>query len=389
MYDRPEAWLDAVRRSHTAVETAQVLDGDDQPMRGADGVELPALKITSGEITEDAGAEVRHTGQLTIVDATGDLTPREMTDLLAPVGRRVRVRRGIEGFPDDDITLGTMFLTGTRARLDDQGRAEIPVTLYDRTIRLQRPLETALLIAAGRPIPSEIARILRVVEPALDIEPMLTAAAVTPRIVLDADTDVFAEALEFAATIGCDLFMSRDDRLTLRAVPSIGVNTQTVWRFSEAADALDEPYTSAIVSTETAMETDRIPNGIIVIGQHSSMQTPVRGEAWDERPSSVTYVGGEYGRYARRVPTEKATTIAQANAMARTILQAVNTATEVDVEVFPPPYHLVAGEDIVEVDAPSVGAEGRYILWSMTTPHGDLSAPAACTFRRAINEYDD
>ena len=382
MYDRTDEWYDLIRRSHTMVEAVEVLDFDGQPIRDADGVPVPPLDIVSGDVTEDAGAEVRHTATVEVVDPTGDLAPVDLDDLLMPTGRRLRITRTIDGTTDDPIPLATVYLTQTRARLDADGRATIPVTGYDRAVRLQRPTSRPLAVPAGRPVPTAIRDLLLTVDPTLTAE-VMASEATTPRLLFESDADLWAEAVELAATIGAELYISRDDRLTLRPVPTITPFTPAVWRITEETDP--PAFTSTAVSAETVVATDRIPNGIIVVGQHSSMTTPVRGEAWDDRPTSPTFRYGPYGAYPRFVRTEKATTVAAATAMARTILQTVNTATEVDVDVYPPPYHLVCG-DIVEADLPSVGASGRYILWSMATPLADPGGPAQLTLRRSIED---
>ncbi|HEX2578620.1 MAG TPA: hypothetical protein VHK88_19915 [Aquihabitans sp.] len=374
MYDQPDEWLDLVRRGHTMIETCEVLDFD--------GTSLMELDLASGDVTEDAGAEVRHNVSVDIVDPIGELTPVDLDDLLMPTGRRIRVSRGIVGTTGDMVPLATVFLTETRARLDGEGRATVPLTGYDRAIRLQRPTSRPLAIPAGRSTPLAIRDLLLTVDPTLTAD-VMTSAGTTPRLVFESDTDLYAQAGDLAATIGGELYVSRDDVLTLRPVPLITPFTPAVWRITEEVDPPER--TSTAITAETVIATDRIPNGIIVVGQHSSMTAPVRGEAWDMRPTSPTYRHGPYGDYPRFVSTEKATTIAAANAMATAILQTVNTATEVDVEVFPPPYHLVAG-DIVWADLPTVGASGRYILWSMSTPLADPGGSAQITLRRSITE---
>jgi len=382
VYDQPDEWLDLVRRSHTMVEAVEVLDHDDTVLTLPDG--STTLKVTGGDVTEDAGAEIRCSASIEVVDATGELNPTDLDDLLMPTGRRVRISRGIVDAAGDMIPLATVFLTQTRARLDAEGRATVPLTGYDRAVRLQRPTSRPLSIAAGRPWPTAIYNALLTVDRTLDAD-LMQSEETTPRLVLATDTDVWARMGEGATVLGAELYISRSDTLTLRPVPVITGRTPSVWRITEETDP--PARTSAALSAETIAATDRIPNGVIVIGQHSSMTAPVRGEAWDERPTSPTYRYGAYGQYPRIVRTEKATTPAQATAMARAILQTVNTATEVDVEVFPPPYHLVTG-DIVEADLPSVGASGRYILWRMVTPVGDPAGPAQLTLRRSIAEED-
>lgn len=375
MYDRSVDWYQRVTRSHGVVESAQIIDTDGSPVG-------PAFDVVGGDVTEDFGAEVRHHARLDIVDPTGDLTPTDVDDLLMPSGRRLRISRGITESDEPPVPLATIFITGSRASLDADGRATIPVVGYDRTVRLQRPSHRPVTIPAARPIVDAIQTVLTVADPTVDFDVSMTTGAISPRLTFESDTDLWSEAAGMAATAGAELFVSRVDRVTVRPVPTTTRwGGDTVWAVTEAVDP--PAMSSAVLTAETAIEADRLPNGVVVVGQHSSMSAPVRGEAWDLNPTSPTYRWGRYGAYPRFVRTEKATTVAAATAMARAILQTIGAATEVDVDVWPPPVHLVAG-DPIRLDLPSVGARGNYLLARIVTPLASPDAPAQCTFRRSL-----
>lgn len=367
MYDRPDEWYEAISGSHTMTETVEVL------VPGGDPV---TLEVVSGDVTEDAGADVRHHVQVEAVVPKGSAaTQAEVEALLRSDTTRLRVTRGVDGI-GDPVPLATVFATESRFRIGEDGRPAVPLTLYDRATRLQTPSNRPLALPAGLAYPQAILRTLLTADPTLAADVPPETAAVAPRLVWESETDLWSEGQMMAAAIGCDLYVSREDRLTIRPTPEILSGSAPVWRVTEEVDP--PARTSAVLEAETLRSRDGLPDGVIVIGQHSSLASPVRGEAWTTSDRT--------GR-AKWVRTEKAVTVAQATAMARTILATIGPADEVDVDVWPPPVHLVTG-DVVWLDIPSVGATDLYLLWSMTTPLADPSGPARCTFRRAIDPED-
>lgn len=366
MFDRSDEFYDAITRSHTMTETVQVLPDGGDPI---------TLDVVGGDVTEDAGADIRHTASLEVVDPTGTLTPTTLGDLLMPgAGARIRVLRGIADVTDDPVPLATVYVTDARVSVDGDGRATIPLSCMDRAHRLQTPSVRPLAIPGGQPYTQAILRTLLTADPSLILDEAPVTAALNPRLVWESETDLWAEAQTMAAAIGCDLFVGRDDRLTIQPTPQIAPASEPVWRVAEGDDG--RACCSAVLEAQTSNTFDGLPDGVVVVGQHSSMTSPVRGEAWSNPDRR--------GR-ARWIRTEKATTVAQAEAMAATVLATIGPALEVDVDVYPPPVHLVTG-DVVHLDIPSVGATGRYLLWSMTTPLAKPSGPASCTFRRAVED---
>lgn len=369
MYLVSDEFEAAIAGNHQMVETVDVLDAGDQVR---DDIEL---HILDGSVSEDSTSLVRHSTTFTVVDPTGILTPNDLDDALMPIGTRVRISRGVvlaDG-TTETVPLITAHLARSRARLDHEGRATIPVTGYDRSSRLQRPTVRPLAVPAGRPYPEAIRDILLTVDGGLDSE-VMASEWTTPSLVFEAAADLLNEAVDMATAIGAECYVSRDDRLIVRPIP---VRTDAhVWTF-------DEGPSSTVLDAEVVWETDQRPNGIIVVGQHSTMDNPVRGEAWDMDPTSPTFRHGPLGENPRFIRTEKVTTIPQAEAMARARLQDLAGAQEVDLTVYPPPVHLVTG-DVVHLDLPSVGATGPYVFTHMSTQLADPSAPADITVRRVI-----
>lgn len=364
MYDISDRFAAAIKGTHTPVETATVIDHD--------GTTLATLDVVGGDVTEDAGAIIRHHTQMTVVDPDGTLTPTDLDDLLMPIGTRVLVQRGLRFEADELYPLVTGWLADSRATLDNEGRATIPLAGYDRCSRLQRDTVRPLAIAPGRPYPDAIYDALLTVDPGLDAE-LMSSEWTTPRLLYEAETDMLAETVEMATAIGAELFVSREDTLVLRPIP---LRTGTpVWRLVEGA---------TVVSAEVAWSTDQRPNGVIVIGQHSSMSTPVRGEAWDTDPASPTYRYGPLGENPRFLRTEKAVTPAQCAAMAKAKLEDLGGAQEIDVDVFPAPVHLLTG-DVVTFTSERLGMDGvRFIVQRMVTPLATPDGPAQMTLRRGV-----
>jgi hypothetical protein len=150
-----------------------------------------------------------------------------------------------------------------------------------------------------------------------------------------------------------------------------------VWSF----DDTDNP---SIVEAKRLLSDEQTFNDIVVIGQSSSSQNPVSAEAYDDDPSSPTYILGPYGRVSQRVTFSLITTQDQAQDAANaTLYNSLGAAETVTIVVVPMPA-LEPG-DVIQVTTPEVGATGTYYINSMTTSLSPAEPQQLVCFRQSRN----
>jgi hypothetical protein len=77
---------DAVRAPHQHVARVEVL---------RDGAVIRTLDVHGGSVDADRSNRILRRFEATVADPTGELTPGDMRDLLAPFGTEVRLYRGV------------------------------------------------------------------------------------------------------------------------------------------------------------------------------------------------------------------------------------------------------------------------------------------------------
>jgi hypothetical protein len=363
-----EAWREVIGSADiTYRETATLLDESGQPTG-------PDLDVVSGSMTEDSTAQVRHDFALTVADPDGELRPTDPADLLMPFATRVRISRGLRHVDGtwEDITTIIGRVDETRFRL---GEGTVSMSGLDRSALLQEGSPVPARILAGRNAATAIRDLLWVKDPTIEFDLMVTDWTF-PQLSFPVDTDLLAEAVKNAATIGAEVFCTRDDRIALQPIPT--ATGPAVCRFVEGEN-------STVLGGDQAWKSYRVPNGVIVTGQHSSMSSPVRAEVRDEDPNSPTYWKGPYGYHPKFVTSERITTAGQALAMARGELERrLGGAHEIELSVIPDPS--VEAGDVADVSIPSLGVEGLFVVSRVSLSFGDPSAEMGVTLRSGVVE---
>lgn len=86
--------------------------------------------------------------------------------------------------------------------------------------------------------------------------------------------------------------------------------------------------TNTVLGGETQGNFEGTYNGVVVTGEGSQIDPPVRGEAWDDNPLSPTYFQGGFGLVPMFQSSSAVTTVAAAQRMAATILAKVKGRKE-------------------------------------------------------------
>lgn len=362
MWPVSDRFLAAMQDSHTVTERVRIID--------ATGATLPdddhSLIVAGGEIVESAGAMIRHSGHLTVLDPND-----EMDDLLAPGVNRLLLEKGIRFGPGDEelVPVMTGHIKGRRP-----GRGLWELTLLDRTMLCQRRATRTVVIPAGTPVPDAIYETLLAVDRGLSAS-LMTSEWTVPQQVFPPRTDLGEKAAQMAEAGGAVLYIDRLDGLVVAPRPL--VSNSPVWTIRDT-----DP---TFVDATSDEDIDQVPNVVTVTGQHSSMSEPVYGTARDLDPTSPTYVQGPAGeRVWEPPPTSMARTPEQAEEMAEGLLaQALGGSQEVQVELSVSPVHLMA-TDVVDLDLPSRGVRGRFVLHSRPAALGPAPQTTTITLRRGV-----
>jgi hypothetical protein len=124
-------------------------------------------------------------------------------------------------------------------------------------------------------------------------------------------------------------------------------------------------------------------NGVIVISNPTGATAPIQGSAWITDPNSPVYYLGPWGQVPYIVKTTTATTQAQCNAMALSILQLIYNAMDT-VSFSCVPNSALAEGDVVSVSSPRMGINGNYVISAATVPL-DTKTSMAVTCRPQVS----
>lgn len=171
--------------------------------------------------------------------------------------------------------------------------------------------------------------------------------------------DPWQDIQELAGAIGFEAFFDASGVFVCRPVPDPSVG-EPVWTFDQTANPV-------IAEIEFDLSSEQTFNDIVVIGQGTSSSNPFSAEAFDNDPSSPTFILGNYGRVTERVTSSLITSQDQAQEMADAALYAsLGAAATVTITVVPMPA-LEPG-DVVRINCANVNVSGTYRINSLTTP---------------------
>jgi hypothetical protein len=203
-----------------------------------------------------------------------------------------------------------------------------------------------------------------------------TTTRVCPLLVYGAQQggDPWQDIQELAQAIGYEAYFDAVGTFVCRPVPDPRVG-DPVWQFDEDAIQL-------VSEAERELSSEQTFNDIVVVGQSTSTANPFSAEAFDDDPSSPTYVLGPYGRVTQRLTFSLITSQDQAQDTANaTLYNSLGGADTVTLTVVPMPA-LEPG-DIIKVNCSNVRVNGTYMINSMTTPMSPADPMVLTCFRQS------
>jgi hypothetical protein len=186
--------------------------------------------------------------------------------------------------------------------------------------------------------------------------------------------DPWQDIQELAGAIGFEAFFDAVGTFVCRPVPNPSLG-DAVWTF-------DQTMNPVIAEAQRDFSSDQTFNDIVIVGQSTSSENPFSAEAYDNDPSSPTYILGPYGRVSERVTSSLIVSADQAQDMANAALyNSLGGADTVTLTVVPMPA-LEPG-DIVQVNCGNINVDGTYMINSMTTPLSPADPQQLTCFRQS------
>lgn len=284
MATRPtEKFLAALHVSHEAFSYVE--------LHSPDG-DIEILPAVGGDIKVDRTAAVRRGITVELVDPDGTLVPEGVNSVLTPFGAELHPFRGIRY--DDGTTevypLGVFRISKVSVKDTSGGSPTITVDGYDRSRTVARDKFTSVYtITQGTNLIDAIKDIVERTFSEVDYDLTTTTITTTAPKVYDANDDPWTAVTELAQSMGCDIYFDAEGALAI--VPPVDIDDLPNPDFSYVeGDGNTMTDISRVYSDEPGY------NGVIVVGESvGDEKPPVRGEAWDEEPTSVTYRFGPYG----------------------------------------------------------------------------------------------
>jgi hypothetical protein len=292
--------------------------------------DLSALGVVVDGSVTASHSPVQRSGEVTLVDRDGTLTPSDLTDLLVPAGNQIRLWRGVQYPAQTDallqevptttselVPIGTFRFISTDLQFPKIDLHEV----YDRAWVVQgAQLESVLTIAQGTPYVDAITNILQTAYPGVPTN-FPDTDEVTSLMTFDAETDPWQVAQNLAANIGMRLFF--DPMGVAQLVPETNPDTDPiVWTFDSTA-----PINSTLGGT-TRNLFGGSSNAVVVIAENTALPAPLRAVAYDLDPLSPTRYGGPYGKRPTFIRDEKIASQAQADHRAIYELQSLSGTHE-------------------------------------------------------------
>jgi hypothetical protein len=363
-----------IRRSHRVVSYVEMIAPDQ---------EARTLRVLDGEVSCDRSAQVRRSLNCTLIDPTGEITPRHTGEVLTPYGTTLRPYRGIEwrnekGQLQQEICpLGVFRLSKSSITYKADGTSDISIEAYDHSRTVQRDKFLApYAIEAGTNVLTAIKEIIKRTFPDVEYDAVTTDLTVTAPMLLDTGTDPWEACVGLARSMGCEIYFDVLGRLAVVPPPDIAAQPAPDFTYIEGDHC-------TMIDLAREFNDENAFNGVVVTGESPGDELPpVRGEAWDDSPTSPTYRYGDYGEVPMFITDNTAKTEEDCIKIAKAELALIlgRPAALSITALVNPSYE--AG-DVVEVKLDRAGVDGLYGIDAFSVPlKGDATQRLTLRERR-------
>lgn len=344
-----------LRSSHQRISRVSVLDDLFNPLPGLIFTGVDGYAI-DGSVSGDASRYIRRTLSLTLANPDGVWTPRGEGSAFY-WDKLLRVERGIRAGGQDFLAPMGVFLIDT----PEVERGRLSLTGADRIDRATRSEFTGpATYAAGTRVGVVIQDILTdagigASRWSVDDGGSTLGIART----FEAGEERLPQAVSLATSFSLDVFADSAGYIVVR--PKRDPETvPSAWTFQEGVDATH-------VGLSKRWSRDRFYNHVLVSGESSEINPPVRAEASITDPASPLRITGAMGDRLFKYTSAMITTQAQADQVALTLLwEHALIEEEIRIDHVPNPT-LEPGDVITIVDEESV-TNDRYLIDTISVP---------------------
>lgn len=349
-----DRFLAEIRASHTVVSYVIVTSPTRESVR---------LESIGGEVKVDGTAAIRRSCRATCVDTDGSWTPTGPGSLLTPFGTELRPYRGVQYIDgtEEVYPLG-VFRIAKADPVDEEGAVQIQIEAYDLSrVVIRDKFTSPYAIPSGTNLVQAIKDILARTFDDLEYDAITSSLTTTAPKVYDVGDDPWEAVTELALSLGCEIYFNVLGRVVISPSPDIDALPAPVFDYIEGEDctmsALSQSYTD-----------EPGYNGVVVTGESPGDELPpVRGEAWDDEPTSATYRRGPYGEVPMFHTDTNIKTQADAEAVAAQMLHGLlGFSSSLDIKTMVHPA-LEAGE-VVEVRRARSHVDGLFLVDAFNVP---------------------
>lgn len=357
MARQTDRFYEAIRKSHTIISWIDVIAPDQEVVR------LPAI---DGQVDVDGTAAFRRKLSCQCIDPTGLVTPRTEGEILTPYGTELRAYRGIRYSDDPEdyeaCSLGVFRLSRSSITDNNAGSPTIQLEAFDLSRTISRDkFKVPYVIAAGTNAMDALKDLAKQTFADVQFNAVTSSVATVAPLLFEAGGDPWEAMNGLARSMGCEMYFDVEGRLTVAPPNDINALPSPDFTYIEGQNC-------TMLDLSREYSDEGVFNGIIVTGESIGDQLPpVRGEFWDENPTSPTYRYGPYGEVPGFITDNLAKTADQCTAIAKSQLSLIlGAASKLSITgIVNPSYE---SGDIVQVVREKSKVDGLYAVDAFSVP---------------------
>lgn len=292
------------------------------------------LPISEGMITMDRTAQHRRAATITVPDPF--ITTQFRLGAVDPRTVEFRISSGIV-FPDGSQELVPM---GIYRVADISWREEtggvLSVDLVDRSLLLMRDTHAGVIAYLTWTVQQLIEQMVEHATPGLGVGINYSGDLANPHVPggLVFDQSRLEAVSKLAEVVGADYFFDSMGDFQVTKKPTVDAGTSPL----DAVITIGPGEDGSLVSANRGMRVRDVINYVVVNGATGDDNLPVSGIAFDDNPSSPTWVSGGMGVSVKIVSNNKLETVDQCTVAAQAILRdSTGMAKSLDLQMIANP----------------------------------------------------
>lgn len=375
MARQTDRFYEAIKKSHRIISWIDVIAPDQEAIR------LPAVE---GQVDVDRTAAFRRKLSCQCIDPTGTITPRTEGEILTPYGTELRAYRGVRysDAPDDYevASLGVFRLSRSSITDNNAGSPVIQLEAFDLSRTISRDkFKVPYVVASGTEAMTALKDIAKQTFADIEFDAVSSPVETVAPMLFEAGGDPWEAINKLARSMGCEAYFDVEGRLAV--LPPYDINALPSPDFTYI-----EGQSCTMLDLSREYSDEGVFNGVIVTGESIGDQLPpVRGEAWDENPTSPTYRFGSYGEVPGFLTDNLAKTTEQCVTIAKAQLALIlGAASRLAITGIANPSYECG--DIVQVRREKSKVDGLYAVDAFSVPLRSVTQSLSLREQRPAND---